>query len=126
MKHKVLLTTIAVTAVMLLTSFRPFSLTLIKMDIGSWDMKTYPTKDVIHNLDFSNIVHVDATIRNDVGGLKSRIDWINGGTGITQGNVSSWDANRIYLNRLNNGSYDLPEYDDATINRGWLIITYEQ
>jgi hypothetical protein len=98
--------------------------------IGDWNMDANPTVDVPHGIaDPRKIRSVRGIIRRDddqfyftfpqyrllASGVLDRLD-------IAGINASS---NFITLERVDNGSFDIPIFDSTGFNRGWLVIEYE-
>lgn len=98
----------------------------IKINIGPWNMDTDATKTVAHGLVYSKIISVEASVRNDVDGLRNKLNLVTS-AGVVQGGVTSWDNTNFYLLRINSGSFDDATHSNVSgsYNRGWIIVEYE-
>ncbi|KKM97250.1 hypothetical protein LCGC14_1169940 [marine sediment metagenome] len=90
-----------------------------EIEIGVWNMDGFDTVVVGHGLTYSKIREVTFAIRNDAdtkGSQSGQQDelW-----------VVRWDSTNVILARKNGGVFDADaDYDDNSINRGWITIEY--
>lgn len=101
-----------------------------KVDIGVWNMDSTYTKVVAHGFaDHHKIISYHVYIFCDVGGgdIVSELDRLNGesfAAGNYSGGVQGIDPTNIYLFRIVGGSYDTSFYDNAVMNRGYIVFYY--
>ena len=97
------------------------------IEIGGWNMDTDLVKEVAHEMpDHTKIRVVNVAIRTDTGPGQTITGFIVpdfdlGGTHIDK---ISWNAINIRLDRITGGFFDGAEYDDDSINRGYVTIWY--
>lgn len=101
------------------------------VEIGSWNMDADSSKLISTDVAFAKVRSVSFTIIGDTGNAL----FINGlnnndtlGGAVTSDVVALPQINsgdlQVSLQRQNSGYFDSNRFDDATINRGWLIIDY--
>ena len=100
------------------------------IEIGAWDMDSSASRDITHGVsNAANIRSVEVVIQSDIGSI---FDFKNpvilGGFEENMQASISWGSSSavITLRRLDSGYYDSLNFDDTSINRGWLTITYEE
>lgn len=96
---------------------------LKRIDLGGWDMDLDADLWVNHGLsDITAIIGIWGAIRNDVG---DRVYPLTAGysSGVN-GWVAFFDGTQIKVSRRAAGPFDSVDYDDDTINRGYLMILY--
>lgn len=95
------------------------------IDLGDWDMTASTNIDVVHGLEYNDIISAEVFVRNDANTAKDSI-----GTGVDatdttpQGYVGTIDDTNINIVRLTGGKFDDGAYSTTSYNRGWLIITF--
>jgi hypothetical protein len=95
--------------------------------IGGWNMDSDATKDVSHGLsDYTKIIAATINILGDTDYTQKMHFDHNYATGV-YGTIYSSGAAVVTNIRLTRGSgFDSTNFNDATINRGWIVITYEE
>lgn len=94
--------------------------------IGVWNMDSNGTLIVPFtgiNLGSRKIVSASAIIYDDNFALYRPIDASNY-LGELGGSVASLDNSHMYLTRTDGGTFDGPDYDSGTLNRGYISIIY--
>jgi len=95
------------------------------LEIGAWNMDSDVQKLVAHGLSGSSqIREISAIIIDDTGALRSSLvsaDFtgaLGGGTGAT--------ATDIALTRVTGGLFDSTDYNDGSLNRGYVVFKYTE
>jgi hypothetical protein len=96
-------------------------------EIGTWDMNATSQVLVSHTLpDNTKVREVSVMIVND---LQNAVYPLNKSDNTTvadnAGQVRVISAASITLERATGGFFDSTTFDDTTINRGWIVFTYE-
>lgn len=106
-------------------SFFRFTRTLEKIiNIGSWDMTAAGIRDVAHGLSASKIRSWDVIILEDGSPTTYyKIDSDNNFSGSPQGFTSLINTD-VRISRLVGGFFDTTQFDDTSINRGYITIRY--
>lgn len=87
------------------------------INIGAWDMDATGTIGVAHGIaDFKNIAGIDVMIYGDT--------LVNNYNLLVDGIAYRADATDIILERNNAGFFDSTLFNDGTMNRGLIHITY--
>lgn len=98
------------------------------LDIGNWDMDadiTLPTP-VAHGLtDITKIRSVSVMILNDAGNGMTPLDSYTNAIPGMNGGITSIGTSAVAMSRRNGGLFDHIDYNNASINRGYLTIKYE-
>lgn len=94
------------------------------VEIGTWNMDTTPSVNVLHGLTFGKIRGAQVVIRHD--GAANIYPLGHGEAGSKDGYWTA-SATEINLYRETNGAFDAIAFDTMGDdgNRGWIIITYE-
>jgi hypothetical protein len=82
-----------------------------KIATGDWNMSALIFKTVPHGLDFTKIIGVEVTIRNDSNTARFQLVGVD------------WNATEISI--PNSGYGSLPEFDGTGFSRGTVIVEYE-
>jgi len=92
------------------------------IDIGDWNMDTTAEKSVAHGLGngFINIRMISVQIINDAASVIT--DFLS--TDIEGGVICYINNTNVVLTRDTDGSFDGPNYDATSYNRGWVTIWY--
>jgi len=93
------------------------------IEIGAWNMYVDESKLVTHGLNSSKIRAFQACIIPDVGTPLKNIDYAGSGTTVS-GFMVVHDSN-VLLQRMTDGYFYNTDYDDPTMNRGYVTIWYE-
>lgn len=92
-------------------------------EIGSWDMDTFPEKNVAHYLaDGSKIKNIYVLINKDDSTIHPLLSWENYGNPYISGTVYLIGSSYVSLNRANSAFYDSADYNDPNINRGNIYL----
>lgn len=92
------------------------------VNIGVWNMDSTTTKTVAHGLpDISKIRNISVQILNDAGTINIPLTNLGSGAANISG-ISNVDATNISLYRFTTGIFDSADYDDAVMNRGFILI----
>lgn len=95
------------------------------IEIGSWDMDADPTSFPAHGIDVLKIRKVTAIIFNDAQTIAYDIGLMNSAvTGSIEGGFATIASNGITLIRLTGGFFDSTDFNDTSVNRGYVTITY--
>lgn len=94
----------------------------VVIDIGVWNMDATPFVQPAHSIDLTKVLSFHAIIHNDA------LDEIllmsyNNGTGIAQGSILLYPA-YFEISRIAGGDFDSTDYNDAVMNRGYIIAQY--
>ena len=94
------------------------------VEIGSWDMNATDFVSIKHGLTTSSIRMVQAIVKHDVSNLYYPIELWDTIAGVAGG---SWSisALNIVVARTAASFFDSADFDDTTINRGYITIWYE-
>lgn len=94
------------------------------LEIGSWDMDADPSKAVTHNMtDWTKIIKISVIIRNDLD--NNRANLVTSIVGAASDSTFvGFTSSVVNLARETGGSFDTTDYDDTSVNRGWIIIEY--
>lgn len=101
----------------------------IKLNIGAWNMQFNATKEVLFpaDIDALQFISVEAYIVNNDEDIVHPLHQANGIDNVSSGHIQlqkvsgKWKA---ILTRLSAGAFSTPSYNDAVMNRGWLILRY--
>jgi hypothetical protein len=95
------------------------------IELGDWNMDTTTNINIVHGLEYEDIISAEVFIRNDANTIKNSI---NTGASVTdttpQGYIGDIDSTNVNIARLTGGKFDHADYDSTSYNRGWLVITY--
>lgn len=96
------------------------------INIGAWDMDIATTVNVAHGIaDFKDISGVEVVIYDDALSVSNPIEKFDPSTGYNiGGGVTSINSTNIQVSRIVGGSFDSALYNDGTMNRGLIHITY--
>lgn len=95
------------------------------IELGDWNMDTTTDIDIVHGLEYSDIIDAEVLIRNNADTAKDNIGVGVDATDTTaQGYIGTIDSTNINIVRLTGGKFDDAAYNATSYNRGWLIITY--
>lgn len=97
------------------------------IEIGDWDMDSNQVVDVAHGLsDYTKIRTIDVMIRADAGAsnIILPLNSFNYISGNTCGGVNLVTSTDIQLRRKAGETFDDPEFDSTSYNRGWITIQY--
>jgi len=83
--------------------------------IGGWDMDADASKSIALNIDDDKLIHVSVVITSDSGTLTLPIN---------DGGSWNYTSPTLTLQRDNGGAFDTTNYDDDTINRGFVYVKY--
>lgn len=90
--------------------------------IGAWDMNSYTTTQVAHNLgtDWENILSVKVMIHSDDGDYLYPLGMVSGptDTGPEGGGVGQINDTNITLHRITSGFFDLATFSSEAKSRG--------
>lgn len=98
-----------------------------KIPIGSWDMSSENSKTVAHGVDLDEYVGINilsVSIINDDGDIIDLFTQTNAGIAGTSTGVMSTNSTDILLSRLIGGAYDNSNFNDPSVNRGYIMISY--
>ena len=98
----------------------------VRVPIGSWDMDATQQVEVSIPtvITIDNFYSAEAWIINDAQGSYDPIEG-QSSTGGAGGRAQfSASGNAINVIRATGGFYDSASFNDATINRGWVIVKY--
>ena len=87
-------------------------------EIGSWNMDSTPVNFTPHGIDNMSIRGIDVIIQNDT---QSNVFLFT----VDRGTIT-FDATNITLSRVVSDFFDNTNFDDETINRGWITLKYIQ
>jgi len=96
------------------------------IEIGAWDMDKIDGKTVNHGLTASKIRSVSVIIVNDGGTRWININYANyeeSGDYLPAGYVA-YDNTKISLYRFYQYTFDNTNFDNSTMNRGWITVGY--
>lgn len=82
-----------------------------------WDMDTTSSISILHGLDFTKFLSVEATIQNDAGTEFAILTMDNGGQ-------ITWGSTHITLQRTFGGYFDNTDYNSGVVIRARVLITY--
>lgn len=91
--------------------------------IGVWDMDSTSQVSIAHGLTFADIRKASAFVYDDTSTVAIPLDSDYTLLGVTEGKVV-WNATDIVLTRINAGYFDTVNYDDAVMNRGFIVVEY--
>jgi hypothetical protein len=100
------------------------------IEIGSWDMDADAQKNInntLYGVDETNIISVNAMIRDDLGLQISPLICGFSNLSSKQGGVNynnTMGLDRFELRRLTGGDFDSISYNSTSFNRGWVIVEY--
>lgn len=97
-----------------------------KISIGSWNMASDANKSVAHGLsaiEWRTIGIKSITIFKDDLSTNDVLVILNTPSGTASG-VINYDSTNINLTRATGGSFDSAQYNDGTMNRGFILIEY--
>lgn len=93
------------------------------VEMGPWDMDTLGSFSFAHGIaDPSKIRKIDVMILDDAQTTIAPLTI--GVAGVLQGEINSIGPSNVNMSRLAGGSFDIPNYDDPLVNRGWMTISY--
>jgi len=95
-------------------------------DIGTWNMDSDDRKTLTHNLGtfWNKIIDIQCFIQNDAQNAWYNLCTIDTSTGLASGGVGGIHSITIDLDRTLGGMFDFTDFNDSTINRGYLSIFY--
>ena len=97
-----------------------------RYDIGPWDMDADGTIEVAWDWpDLSKIVSIEVMIKSDDGILMVPLCGLTQyATGSVRGGIGSARQTFIDLFRVTGGSFDSVNFNDTSINRGYIYVWY--
>jgi len=104
---------------------QPFIKTKV-LDIGGWDMDTVGAVNINHGLtstEYENIIAVSVILRNDTLAEVYDASSTNSYSSDVEYNLSTAV---VRINRKGGGFFDSTNFDDSTINRGFIKIDYKE
>jgi len=95
------------------------------INIGVWNMDSTSAVSVAHGVTLTKIVSVSGILFNDALSTGDPIPY----TGDTDAGdhdlyISSVTTTNVILNRVTGGDFDSTNYNDAVMNRGYILVTY--
>lgn len=93
-----------------------------KYDIGAWNMDTTDVVELTHGLDRTKILMMQARILDDLGQYSD--DLVAPDVDISTAGACYADDTTIYLDRTLGGYFDSTDWDDAVMNRGYVLVWY--
>lgn len=96
------------------------------IDIGDWNMDSTSPKVVAHGLTLSTIRSVKVSIRQDVNGNLTSLDFADVTAPAASSGAYVADSTSINMYRLVGGYYDNNNFDATSYNRGWITIMYTE
>ena len=94
------------------------------LNMGTWDMQTTASISVAHGVDFSKIRSVSPIVVDDNGVFYYPIDFYLPAAGSPAG-AYRLNSTDVDLDRTSSSFFDSTSFNDNTINRGTVTITYE-
>lgn len=95
----------------------------VVLEIGDWNMQSGGIT-VLHHLDYTKIIGVRGSIRNDADTGRYPLGLEPGGSVTFAASISGWTSTYIQLIRLLGGAFDSVNFNATGYNRGWLIVDY--
>lgn len=92
------------------------------VEIGEWNMDYSATEFVDHGLTYSKIVAVNIIVRNDADTVRIPLN-CSPNTTYTETSFNILST-QIRMDRKDSGYFDGVDFNDTSINRGWVIIHY--
>lgn len=92
--------------------------------IGSWNMDTSTSKSVTHGLTYSTIRRVEVMIGRDDGASYVPIHYPHTDD-IPSGRYAIATSSIVMIRRTG-AQFDGAGYVDTTINRGWVVVDYQE
>lgn len=103
--------------------YSPTNLRLEVVEIGPWDMDAVDSISFNPGLVIANVIAASAFILNDVGTAVYPLNMCTGSADTTpQGGIQLIAAANCMLHRLVGGRFDDLDFDDAVMNRGYMLV----
>jgi len=101
-----------------------------KINTGAWDMDTsatlgFPLATLMPHITASQIRKIEVTIQPDTNASLLRVRQLSAAGNVYWGVDTVGDPEYIYLLRDTGGVFDGTNYNDPSMNRGEMFVTYE-
>lgn len=96
------------------------------INIGAWNMQSTSSLLVAHGIaDFTKIAGIDVVIYSDASITYYKLLTFDNTSGANEGGyIASYGATDLFLIRIAGGIFDSTSFNDGTMNRGLIYITY--
>jgi len=94
------------------------------VEIGDWNMNITDYVDITHGLTLANIRSVSAILRKDDGSMYYAVMQCTSPPAGHEASITLISPTTIRITRESGGSYDGPDYEATSYNRGWIVISH--
>ncbi len=93
------------------------------LNLGAWNMQLSSENNIAHGLTFAKIISAQCMILNDASSKLYTLDGFDKDANLHKGSLTIQTSN-LRLRRIGGGVFTGIDFDDAVMNRGFIVITY--